>query len=85
MTEEQREELGGIEYRAIKLLLWILLIYFYGLLFLSWLCFTPWIVRDDYYGNIVEADGVSRGWWGIFTGASMFNDLGKGQQNSILF
>jgi len=76
LTEEQRDELGGIEYRAIKLLLWILLIYFYGLLFLSWLCLGPWITRSDYYGQIVESDGVSRSWWAIFTGSSMFNDLG---------
>jgi hypothetical protein len=77
LTEEQREELGGIEYRASKLLLWILLIYFYGFLFFSWLCYAPWILRSPYYGNIVLSDGVSRQWWAIFTGASMFNDLGS--------
>jgi len=33
-------------------------------------------MRDSTHGAIVEGDGIGRPWWGIFTGASMFNDLG---------
>jgi hypothetical protein len=51
-------------------------VYFLGLLSLSWVCLGPWIARDSYYGAIVDNDGQGRGWWAIFTGASMFNDLG---------
>ena len=76
LTEEQREELGGVEYRAVKVLLIVLLIYFFSLLFLSWICLVPWIMRDSAHGDIVMSDGIGRPWWGIFTGASLFHDLG---------
>jgi Trk-type K+ transport system membrane component len=77
LTEEQREELGGVEYRAVKTLLWILLVYFFGLTFFSWIALVPWIALDSQFGPVVDAAGVSRGWWGIFTGSSLFNDLGS--------
>ena len=76
LTEEQREELGGIEYRSLKTLAIILVSYFIGFHTLGIIVFTPWIVRSGTWGPIVNADGVSRGWWGVFTPASMFNDLG---------
>lgn len=50
--------------------------YFFALMFFSWICLVPWIMQDSEHGEIVESDGVGRPWWGIFTGASMFNDLG---------
>jgi Trk-type K+ transport system membrane component len=88
LTEEQRDELGGVEYRAIKLLLVVLIGkrqkylgliigYIFGLTFFSWICLAPWIARDQTYGAIVDAANVNRGWWAVFTGSSMFNDLGK--------
>lgn len=76
LTEEQREELGGIEYRAQKLLALILVMYFVGFHLLGMICLTPWIVRDQHYTNVVREVGVDPVWWGFFTPASMFNDLG---------
>ncbi|KAH6638963.1 cation transport protein-domain-containing protein [Boeremia exigua] len=76
LTEEQREELGGIEYRALKLLAVILVIYFVGFHLLGMVCLTPWITRDAHYTKVVEDVNVSPVWWGFFTPASMFNDLG---------
>jgi hypothetical protein len=76
LTEEQREELGGIEYRALKLLAIILVCYFVGFHLLGMVCLTPWVVRDAHYANLVRDVGVNPVWWGIFTPASMFNDLG---------
>jgi potassium uptake Trk family protein len=76
LTEEQREELGGIEYRALKLLAIILVCYFVGFHLLGMICLLPWIVRDAHYSNLVLEDGVNPVWWGFFTPASMFNDLG---------
>jgi len=74
LTEEQRDELGGVEYRAIKALLWVLPIYFLGSLFFSSLCLGLWIIRDPYYGDILARDGINRGWWAIFTTASFFSN-----------
>lgn len=76
LSEEQREELGGIEYRALKLLAVILVAYFVGFHLLGMVCLTPWVVRDAHYSQVVEEVGVNPVWWGFFTPASMFNDLG---------
>ncbi|OCK91161.1 potassium transport protein TRK1/TRK2 [Cenococcum geophilum 1.58] len=76
LTEEQREELGGIEYRALKTLAVILVCYFVGLHLLGMLCLLPWIVREQQYAEMLKSVGVSTVWWGFFTPASMFNDLG---------
>ncbi|KAL9598299.1 MAG: hypothetical protein Q9219_004600 [cf. Caloplaca sp. 3 TL-2023] len=67
LTEEQREELGGIEYRSLKTLAMVLV---------SVIILLPWIIRTNTFGTIVDGDGIRRAWWGIFTPASLFNDLG---------
>ncbi|KAJ4293347.1 low affinity potassium transporter [Kalmusia sp. IMI 367209] len=76
LTEEQREELGGIEYRALKLLAIVLVCYFVGFHLLGMICLLPWVVNDQNYSGRLNAVGVSPVWWGFFTPASMFNDLG---------
>lgn len=76
LTKEQKDELGGVEYRAIKLLCKILVIYYIGLHIMGFLFLVPWIVMHHHYGNILRSDGVSPGWWGFFTSMSAFNDLG---------
>ncbi|KAF2196523.1 potassium transport protein TRK1/TRK2 [Delitschia confertaspora ATCC 74209] len=76
LTEEQREELGGIEYRSLKLLLIILVCYYVGFHLLGMVCLLPWVVRERKYVSMLDGAGVSPVWWGFFTPASMFNDLG---------
>ncbi|CZR56562.1 probable potassium transport protein 1 [Phialocephala subalpina] len=76
LTEEQREELGGIEYRSLKSLALILTCYFWGFSVFGIVCLTPWICTNATFGAIVEADGQGRPWWGIFTANSAFTDLG---------
>ncbi|MCJ1285895.1 low affinity potassium transporter [Xylographa opegraphella] len=76
LTEEQREELGGIEYRSLKTLAVLLVSYFFFFHLLGVVTFTPWIILTDTWGSIVDAAGQSRAWWGIFSAATCFNDLG---------
>ncbi|KAM7196046.1 Low-affinity potassium transport protein [Naviculisporaceae sp. PSN 640] len=76
LTEEQREELGGIEYRALKTLFIIISFYFVGFSIFGLVCLLPWILTVDYYGAIVDAVHQSRVWWGFFTANSAFVDLG---------
>ncbi|KAK7555615.1 cation transport protein-domain-containing protein [Phyllosticta citricarpa] len=76
LTEEQREELGGIEYRSLKTLAFILVLYFVGFHVLGMVCLLPWIIRSSYKGKVLEPVGVNATWWGFFTPASLFNDLG---------
>ncbi|THZ09132.1 potassium transport protein TRK1/TRK2 [Aureobasidium pullulans] len=76
LSEAQREELGGIEYRALKTLALVLVCYFIGFHLLGVIVFVPWILESRKYGEVVTSIGQNRTWWGIFTPASMFNDLG---------
>jgi hypothetical protein len=76
LTEEQREELGGIEYRALKLLAIILVCFFVGFHLLGMICLTPWINGTARYRAVIEDVGINPTWWGFFTAASLFNDLG---------
>ncbi|KAI0621914.1 potassium ion transporter [Pyrenophora tritici-repentis] len=76
LTEEQREELGGIEYRALKLLAMILTIFYLGWHTIGVICLVPWITHTARYSGVVEAVGINPVWWGFFTSASLFNDLG---------
>ena len=76
LTEQQREELGGIEYRALKTLALILVTYFLAFHVFGAICFVPWILHSGTYGSVVTGDGQGRVWWGIFTAGSAFNDLG---------
>ncbi|KAK5088404.1 low affinity potassium transporter [Lithohypha guttulata] len=75
LTEEEREELGGIEYRALKTLALILIGYFFLFHIFGAVCLAPWIYNVS-YGTVVTEIGQGRGWWGVFTAASAFNDLG---------
>ncbi|KAL5049421.1 hypothetical protein BDW71DRAFT_175853 [Aspergillus fruticulosus] len=75
LTEEQRDELGGIEYRALKTLAVVLISYYVLFHVLGVICLTPWIM-ETHWGNVVTAAGQGRPWWAIFTAASAFNDVG---------
>ena len=76
LTKEQRDELGGVEYRAIKLLCRIVVFYYVGFHVMAFTMFLPWICRMKNYIQVVRSDGISPAWWGFFTAMSSFNDLG---------
>ncbi|KAL4882194.1 cation transport protein-domain-containing protein [Aspergillus karnatakaensis] len=75
LTEEQRDELGGIEYRALKTLAVVLISYYVLFHALGAICLLPWIM-ETHWGQVVTAAGQGRPWWAIFTAASAFNDVG---------
>lgn len=76
MSEEQREEMGGIEYRSLKSLAKVLVFYFMGFSILGVICLLPWIQLTDRWGVVVDQAGQSRTWWSFFTANSSFMDLG---------
>lgn len=76
LSEEQREELGGIEYRSLKTLALVLTGYFWGFTMLGVVGLVPWIIKVEKYGQIVDKAGVARTWWAFFTSNSAFMDLG---------
>ncbi|KAL4782795.1 cation transport protein-domain-containing protein [Aspergillus varians] len=75
LTEEQRDELGGIEYRALKTLAVVLISYYVLFHALGVICLLPWIM-ETHWGKVVTEAGQGRPWWAIFTAASAFNDVG---------
>ncbi|KAH8596803.1 cation transport protein-domain-containing protein [Bisporella sp. PMI_857] len=74
LTREEREHLGGVEYRAIKLLGYVVPGYF-----IFWQA-TGCIGLAAYFAhnkaNVTEANGINPWWLGIFNGASAFNNSG---------
>ncbi|RDL40939.1 putative potassium transport protein 1 [Venustampulla echinocandica] len=76
LTESQREELGGIEYRSLKSLALVLTLYFWGFTLLGILGLVPWILRSPSFGAVVTDIGQGRVWWGFYTANSAFTDLG---------
>ena len=76
LTESQRQELGGVEYRSLKLLSVILMFYYIGFHLLSLAFFLPFILKKKNYQKQVEEDGISPTWWAFFTAQTVFNDLG---------
>lgn len=76
LTESQREELGGIEYRSLKSLALILTLYFWGFMIFGFIGLIGWILNSKTYGPVVTDIGQGRVWWGFFTASSAFTDLG---------
>lgn len=76
LTSSQKDELGGVEYRALKLLCLLLIVYYVGFTIISFTLLVPWICVNDHYREIVKAEYISPAWWGFFTAMSAFADLG---------
>lgn len=76
LTRTQRDELGGVEYRAIKLLCTILVCYYVGFHCFGFTMLLPWICSRHYYTDILRADSIAPAWWAFFTPMSSFSNMG---------
>ncbi|KAG0637192.1 cation transport protein-domain-containing protein [Tuber brumale] len=76
LSDEERDELGGIEYRSLKLLAKVLVGYYLFFHVFGVICFTPWIWASGGYMDYVRSIGVNPTWWAIFSAQTAFNDLG---------
>ncbi|KAF7593065.1 hypothetical protein BBP40_012082 [Aspergillus hancockii] len=77
LTVEDRERLGGIEYRGLKLLLKIVIGYFVGLHIFGAICLVGWIqYADPKYRNYLDECGQNHIWWGFYSAQTMVNNLG---------
>lgn len=76
LDTQRKEELGGIEYKALRLLRKILLIYYYGFIIISGFLFAPWASMTKEYASVFETYSLNKIWWGIFLGQSAFNNVG---------
>jgi len=74
LTEEDRERLGGTEYKAIVFLSWIVPIYFVLWQFLGCLACGAYV--KNYHASTTEEDGINPFWTGAFNAVSAFNNSG---------
>lgn len=65
LSEEDRDRLGGIEYRSLKLLLKIVLSYYVSMHLFGIICLAPWIHRThaSRYREYLASMGVDKTWW----------------------
>ncbi|EWZ33200.1 hypothetical protein FOZG_12961 [Fusarium oxysporum Fo47] len=77
LTSHDRKILGGIEYRSLKLLLKIVVVYFFGLHIFGAVCLVGWIhTADKQYADILQSSGQDKTWWGIYSAQTMVDNLG---------
>ncbi|OTA68669.1 TrkH-domain-containing protein [Hypoxylon sp. EC38] len=74
LTSEERDELGGTEYRALKLLSIVVPLYFFLWQFLGCISLGAWIANN--LPQPALDNGISPWWNGIFNGVSAFNNSG---------
>ncbi|TKX23812.1 putative cation transport protein 1 [Elsinoe australis] len=77
LTSQDREVLGGIEYRSLKLLLKITIGYLLGIHVFGVGCLLPWIHRSPakYTDWLVEC-GIGKTWWAFYSSQTMIDNLG---------
>lgn len=77
LTAEDREQLGGIEYRALRLLLKFVVGYFVGLQTFGVVSLLPWIhLCSPKYRHFLHSTGQNATWWAFYSSQSMINNLG---------
>ncbi|KAG5296781.1 potassium transporter [Histoplasma ohiense] len=77
LTAEDRETLGGIEYRSLKLLFKIVTVYFFGLHLFGAVCLLGWILHSDpKYRKYLQECAQSPVWWAFYSSQTMISNLG---------
>ncbi|KAJ4342571.1 hypothetical protein N0V95_006911 [Ascochyta clinopodiicola] len=71
------EELGGVEYSALRVLLKVLAGYYLGLHLLGILFLLPWIwTASPKYREYLASQGQDNTWWAIYSSQTMVSNLG---------
>ena len=74
LTSEEREHLGGCEYRALLTLSYAVPLYFFIWQFLGCIALGAWI--NNNMPETARGNGINPWWLGIFNGVSAFNNSG---------
>nr|AAC41667.1 K+ transporter homologue [Schizosaccharomyces pombe] len=76
LSKEQRDELGGIEYRALKCVCSMVILYFIIFNIAAFVTFIVFAYTAVGSREVIDSYDLRRGWWALFSSASSFNDLG---------
>ncbi|KZT72263.1 hypothetical protein DAEQUDRAFT_26204 [Daedalea quercina L-15889] len=87
LTAEQLEELGGVEYRALGALLWIVGGYHILIQLLSWVAIAPYMSmsrwKEDFHPPQIYRD-VSPVWYSAFQVVSAYTNTGMSLQDESM-
>lgn len=68
LTSQDREELGGIEYRSLQLLLKVVVAYFFGVHLFGAIGSVGWIqYANPKYTDYLDQCGQNKIWWAFYT------------------
>ncbi|OCH94151.1 TrkH-domain-containing protein [Obba rivulosa] len=78
LTDEQLEELGGIEYRALRFLSYLVILYFIGVQLISFTLIAPWLSSTHEYDSVFENQSrlVNKSWFVLFQVAGAYTGGG---------
>ncbi|KAI9695015.1 MAG: hypothetical protein M1822_000632 [Bathelium mastoideum] len=78
LTSEQLAELGGVEYRALGVLEWLLPLYSLTWLCLIWVILIPWSTKNSTSSTVRTAQpgNTNPQWWAAFVGLSSYSNCG---------
>ncbi|KAI1516445.1 Potassium transport protein [Pyrenophora tritici-repentis] len=84
LSEEERMELGGVEYRALQALLLILVGYQIFWYLVGFTFFLPYAYRGNIKGVLYELQpgGINPEWWGVFATITEFANGGLNVLNA---
>ena len=86
LTEYERAELGGVEYRALGILLWALSFYQLFWMFLGTITLVPYSYRPSMKSTIENAQpgSLNPGFFGFYLASTSFSNCGLNPINSNL-
>lgn len=78
LTDEELEEIGGVEYRALRLLTYIVAGYFVGSQLLSFLLIYPYLITHSKWDSVFAEQPriVSKPWFAAFQTLSAYTGGG---------
>ncbi|GEM06126.1 potassiumion transporter [Rhodotorula toruloides] len=74
LTTAQQEELGGVEYRALTVLLRIVFAYWLGVQLVAVLAVAPWLATTQPWKSTIRAAGPNPTWFSFFQVWSALDD-----------
>lgn len=74
LSDAEREELGGVEYKAICFLAWVVPLYYILFQLLGCLGLAAYVARNR--AETATSNGLNPWWVGAFNGVSAFNNSG---------